>query len=134
VSRASREPSSAGNGTWAGAWFDAVLAEGIGFSNAPDRPELIYGHAFFPWSEPVALDDGDMVTVALHADLVGDDYLWRWDTRVLGPGNPKNIKADFRQSSFFGTPLSPQHLRARSSIHVPILGEEDRSIGLCYRG
>ena len=26
-------------------WFDTVLAEGIGFSNAPGQPELIYGRA-----------------------------------------------------------------------------------------
>ena len=105
-------------------WFDAWLAEGIGFSNAPGGPELIYGNAFFPWSEPIALDVGDSLTVALNAALVGDDYIWRWDTRVLDQGNPERIKANLKQSNFLGTPLSPQRLRARASAHVPNLGED----------
>src|SRR4029079_3209171 len=57
------------------AWFDATLADGIGFFNAPGEPELIYGHAYFPLSEPVPLETGDNVTVTLHADLVRDDYV-----------------------------------------------------------
>ena len=40
-------------------WFDAELADGVGFSNAPGQPELIYSSAFFPWPEPVSLDAGD---------------------------------------------------------------------------
>ena len=40
-------------------WFDATLAEGIQFSNAPGEPELIYGNAYFPLSQPVPLDTGD---------------------------------------------------------------------------
>jgi protein arginine N-methyltransferase 1 len=112
-------------------WFDALLAEGVAFSNAPGGPELIYGNAFFPWSSPVDLDIGDTVTVALHADLVGDDYVWRWDARVLAQGHPERAKANFRQSTFFGAPLAPQRLRKQSSGYVPELnadGEIDRYV------
>ena len=99
-------------------WFDATLAEGIQFSNAPGEPELIYGNAYFPLSAPVPLETGDTVTVALHADLVRDDYVWRWNTRVLGKGNPESVKANFRQSTLAGTPLSPQQLRRRADNHI----------------
>ena len=99
------------------------LAEGIRFSNAPGEPELIYGNAYFPLSQPVPLDSRRPVTVALHADLVGDDYIWRWNTRVLGQGNAERIKANFRQSTLAGTPLSPQQLRRRADIHVAKLNE-----------
>jgi type I protein arginine methyltransferase len=112
-------------------WFDTTLAEGIGFSNAPGAPKLLYGSAFFPWKEPVTLGIGDVVSVALHADLVAGDYVWRWNTRVLAHGDPAWIKADFRQSSFFGVPLSPAQLRKQASSHIPVLGEEgqiDRQI------
>jgi protein arginine N-methyltransferase 1 len=105
-------------------WFDALLAEGIGFSNAPGEPEVIYGNAFFPWPEPVGLDAGDTVGVTLHADLVGEDYVWRWDTRVLDHGRHDCSKANFRQSTFFGVPLSPRRMRALSPVHVPILGQD----------
>jgi protein arginine N-methyltransferase 1 len=108
------------------AWFDAELSEGIGFTNAPGHPELIYGNAFFPWSHPVDLEVGDTVSLRLHANLVGDDYIWRWSVRVLRQGRPDCIKADFRQSSLQGVPLSPERLRAQSSSYVPKLGEDGR--------
>ena len=107
-------------------WFDALLADGIGFSNAPGEPELIYGNAFFPWMEPVALDVGDTVTVGLHADLVGDDYIWRWNAHILERGHPERVKVRFKQTNFLGAPLSPRRLRAQSSAHVPKLGEDGR--------
>jgi protein arginine N-methyltransferase 1 len=105
-------------------WFDAILAEDIGFSNAPDAPELIYGGAFFPWSKPVTLAVGDTISVVLQADLVGDDYFWRWDTHVLNQGHLGQIKANFKQSTFFGAPLSPAQLRKQAASHVPALNED----------
>jgi type I protein arginine methyltransferase len=53
-------------------WFDAELADGIGFSNAPGQPDLIYGQAYFPLRTPIVLEPGDVVSVQLRADLVGD--------------------------------------------------------------
>ena len=103
-------------------WFDGLLALGANFSNAPGQPELIYGSAFFPFSAPVTLTPGDRVSIKLSADLVGDDYVWRWNTQVQGQGD--QIKADFKQSTFFGAPLSPAHLRKRESSYVPALGKE----------
>lgn len=103
-------------------WFDGLLAEGVSFSNAPGLPELIYGSAFFPFSAPVTLGVSDSLSVKLSADLVGDDYVWRWNTRVQGQGD--KIKADFKQSTFFGVPLSPDQLRRRESSYVPSLDKE----------
>lgn len=114
----------AGIGHGVCAWFDATLAEGIEFSNAPGRPEAIYGTAFFPWPEPVALDAGDEVSVTLAADLMGADYLWRWDTRVVNRVDPLRCKAEFRQSSFFGAPVSPARLRKQSASHVATLNDD----------
>ena len=51
-------------------WFDADLAEGTGFSNAPSAPETIYGSLFFPWPQPVSLAAGQVVNVRLEAKLV----------------------------------------------------------------
>lgn len=104
-------------------WFEATLAEGIGFSTAPDQPELVYGSAFFPWPKPVSLAEGDTVSVTLQANLVNDDYIWRWDSCVLAQGQPGQIKANFKQSTFLGTPLSPAQLRKRAASYVPELNE-----------
>jgi len=107
-------------------WFDTQLCEGVCFSNAPGSPELIYGSAFFPWSEPVDLLPGDIVTVFLQAKFVVEDYIWGWNTRVLTGGDPTRIKADFRQSTFYGTPLSPARLRKQAHDHVPSLNDDGR--------
>jgi protein arginine N-methyltransferase 1 len=105
-------------------WFDTVLAEDVGFSNAPGQPELIYGQAFFPLAEPVALSAGDEVAVRFDAHLVGDDYVWQWRTTVLEQGDPHRVKGDFRQSTIHGVPLSLDRLRRREAGHVPMLNED----------
>ena len=128
-----REPNYRGEITWNAArsgtahglsvWFDAILADGVGFSNGPSAPELIYGSAFFPWSNPVTLAVGDTILLSIQASLVGEDYIWRWDTRVMQQGDSTRIKAEFKQSTFFGVPLSSARLHKRASQHVPALNE-----------
>ena len=109
------------------AWFDAELAPGIGFSTAPGGPGTVYGQAFFPLAEPVALAEGDSVEVELRADLVGDDYMWRWNTVVReGGGLGPQVKARFAQSTFLGGVLSPAGLRKRAADFVPVLSPRAR--------
>ena len=105
-------------------WFDAELGDGIGFSNAPGGPELIYGQGFFPLQTPIALQPGDQVEVRLRADLTGDDYTWQWRTRVTTPGDTPQVKANFRQSTFFGTALSPATLRRQEASYQPALNDD----------
>ena len=87
-------------------WFDTTLGEGVAFSNAPGQPELIYGQALFPLAEPVYLAPGDTVSVALEARLIGGDYVWRWNTRVLRHGEPGATNTDFEQSTAPAVALS----------------------------
>lgn len=108
------------------AWFDAELGPDVAFSNAPGAPEAIYGQAFFPLSDPVTLAAGDTVSVAVTATLVGRDYVWSWTTRVHGGGRGGQLKAEYRQSTFLGAPLSRATLARRSADHVPALTEEGR--------
>lgn len=110
-------------------WFDGELGDGVGFSNAPGRPELIYGQAFFPLLSPLSMIGGDRVTLTLQADLVNDDYVWCWSTRVADPGGRE--KSALTQSTFFGSPLDPEQMRKRAEHHVPVLnadGAVDRLI------
>jgi type I protein arginine methyltransferase len=100
-------------------WFDAELGDGIGFSNAPGKPELVYGQAFFPLQAPIGLEPGDRIEVQLRANLVGSDYLWSWDTKVSTPGSEGVTKADYHQSTFYGAPLDPEKLRRREAGFVP---------------
>jgi protein arginine N-methyltransferase 1 len=81
-------------------WFDSELTESVGFSTAPWEPEMIYGRGFLPWNSEVALEPGDKVVIDLAAHFVSDDYIWRWNTRILRGGNDRDVKAQFDQSSF----------------------------------
>lgn len=102
-------------------WFDTVLATNISFSNAPGAPELIYGRAFFPLPEPVDVAVGVKLAVSLAANLVGEDYIWRWDTTIF---DGEQIRTRFRQSTFFGAPLSPAQLHKRGAHYVPSLNDD----------
>jgi protein arginine N-methyltransferase 1 len=111
-------------------WFDAVLVDGVELSNAPGQPEGIYGSGFFPWSSPVALTEGQRVSIDLRADMTAGDYVWSWETRVseADAGRPA---VHFRQSTFFGAPLSTAQLQKRAGRYRPTLkedGEIDRQI------
>jgi type I protein arginine methyltransferase len=98
-------------------WFDAELGDDIGFSNAPGCSELIYGQAFFPLQEAIALVEEEQVRVSLAANLVDDEYVWRWKTEVLTSGG--EVKASFQQSTLFGVPLSLENLRKRGHLFTP---------------
>lgn len=105
-------------------WFESDLSDDVHLTNAPGEPELIYGNAFFPFSEPVAVAEGDGVQVGLRADLVGEDYVWSWNTRIRKAGPSGKVKAQFRQSSFFASPLPIGEMRKRASSHRPTLNED----------
>jgi type I protein arginine methyltransferase len=106
------------------AWFDTKVAEQICISSAPGMDELVYGHAFFPWTNPVTLSAGDEIRVVLQANLIDDDYVWRWSTRVLSQNGTGVVKANFRQSTFHATLLSPDQLSKKAADYVTTLSEE----------
>jgi hypothetical protein len=54
--------------------------------------------------EPVALEKGQEIQVGLHADLVDQDYIWRWETKI--PAGANRPALHFQQSTFQGTNLS----------------------------
>jgi len=105
-------------------WFDTVLAEGVGFTNAPDQTELIYGSVFFPFLEPVLLNKDDTVSITLNADLIGDEYIWRWHTRIYAKNDPDKVITEYKQSTFDGVPLSLSQMRKRAGSYKPVLNED----------
>ncbi len=100
-------------------WFDALLTDEIGFSNAPGCYQSIYQQTFFPWTTPVRLEIGDVVRVKLRCNLVGDDYFYRWSMEVLAQGRKADIKARFDQSDFRSFPVSQASLRKAAETFVP---------------
>jgi protein arginine N-methyltransferase 1 len=101
-------------------WFDMDLAEGISLTNAPDRPHLIYGSVFLALPKPLELAAGDRLSVRLLADLVGEEYIWRWETEATGPERPRTR---LRQSTLLGSLVSLDELSRREAGHVPVVSE-----------
>jgi len=114
----------AGTGFGIIVWFEAELAEGVGFSCGPGSPDGVYGPLFFPWEQPVTLVAGQTVCVGLETKLIKDNYLWRWTTRVFAPGGSGEILFCFDQSLLNGEILSPRQLQKTASDYVPQLSED----------
>jgi type I protein arginine methyltransferase len=115
----------AGTGHGLVLWFDADLAEGIGFSSAPCAPETVYGCFFLPWPQPVPLEPSQSVAVNLEAKLMEEDYVWRWTTRIE-PQDGSGALIHFDQSQLAGEVLSPAKLHRRAAAYIPDLSEEGR--------
>jgi protein arginine N-methyltransferase 1 len=125
--RVTEEPNARGNVTCVAhrdaeahgffLWFDATIADGVGFTGGPEGPKLPYGCAFFPWPRACPLESGDAVAIDLGATLVGDDYIWTWRT-ALGATR-------FEQSTFFAD-VVPAGTFRRAESHVAELNEEGR--------
>jgi protein arginine N-methyltransferase 1 len=95
------------NGTAHGfaVWFDSELIDDVRFSNHPSSPRMIYGQGFFPFSEPVTVSEGSRIDLRIAAKFVQDDNVWRWDTDF------RDQEVSFKQSTFYGVPLSTAQLR-----------------------
>lgn len=106
------------------AWFDTEIHSGIAFSNAPGAPSTLYGQAFFPWLEPVAVDAGDVVHVRFQVLPGRPDSIWTWDTSVATAAG--ELRASFRQSTFFGYVFPADDVRRRGDSHVPALSVSGR--------
>lgn len=114
-----------GTGHGVTAWFETQLFEEIGFSTAPGNMGAIYGQGFLPWLEPVALEAGQEIEVDLHADPVGGDYIWRWDTKIAAyKDQPERI---FRQSTLQGAQFTADRLRKRAADYVPLTSESGQA-------
>jgi Ribosomal protein L11 methyltransferase (PrmA)/Arginine methyltransferase oligomerization subdomain len=116
----------AGTGHGILVWFDAELADGISFSNAPAAPEAIYGSMFFPWNQPVPLASNQTVAVDLEAKLVENDYVWRWITSIEPLERSGNPRIHFDQAQLNGAVLSTAQLHRIGADYVPRLSEEGR--------
>ena len=107
-------------------WFDAELADGIGFSCGPEESKFaeVYGRGFFPLLEPVPIAKGDMISLDIQAELIGKEYEWRWKTRITSGDDPGQIRVEFRQATDFENALSPSRIAENVLNDKPSMSEE----------
>lgn len=100
-------------------WFDGDLGNGIGYSNAPQLPELVYGRAFFPLERALDVVPGDKLETVLSVRNVKGDYVYRWKSRITATdGSPK---ASFDQSTFKATLIDRASLHKAGADYTPAL-------------
>ena len=97
-------------------WFDTELLPGIGYSNAPGQPELVYGQAFFPLEHPIARAEGASAAVRLGARLLQGQYVWSWAVEATDVAGRTHR---LRQSSFQAQILPPADLAVRAADYRP---------------
>lgn len=104
-------------------WFDAEIAEGPRFSNAPGERKQVYFQKFLPFEKPVAMREGETCAVRVRARLLENDYVWSWDTDITGRGE-ESPRESFRQSTFRGRVVSPQRIRPFAHDEAPSVTQE----------
>src|SRR5262249_38217109 len=108
-------------------WFRTRLFGEVGFDTRPGTSDSVYGQVFLPVLLPVKLKVGEKIRAGLHADLVGTDYVWRWELEL--PASSGRDAVNFKQSTFHGGRMTPSSLRKRAAEFVPVLSE----VGLAER-
>jgi protein arginine N-methyltransferase 1 len=106
-------------------WFETQLFDTAGFSSGPGPHRTVYNQLFLPWLEAVPVQQGQEIFVNLQANLVGEEYVWRWETKISRNG--QDAGRCFQQSTFLGANLTPQALRRRAADFVPALSEEGQA-------
>jgi len=102
-------------------WFEAEIAEGLGYSNAPGQPPLVYGQMFLPLEGNPRLAEGARIDLRFRATLLDGEYIWNWDWQAFdAAGQPQG--ALMRQSSFLSQIHSPKALATVSKHQIPVLG------------
>jgi type I protein arginine methyltransferase len=107
-----------------GVWFDAELSDGIGFSNAPGAPPLVYGQAFFPFPQPISVRSGDLFSIQMRADLIGGNYAWTWKTHYTPSDQTASSALAFEQSTIYSQPVPLERLKKTFASFTPSLSED----------
>jgi type I protein arginine methyltransferase len=104
-------------GTLAGllSWFEADLAEGIGFSTAPGA-ECVYDRAFLPLGDAVAVTVGDRVEARVRARFDGAEYVWAWEAMVRRADGTETRRAG---SDLGSRLMGPARRARRAGDHRP---------------
>lgn len=111
-------------------WFDAELAPGVTYSNAPGQPPLVYRQLFCPLERPLTVAPGDTLHAEIMAHLIDGSYVWSWNT-ALARGPDGAVEPCFRQSTFLEHIFHPKQLEAQSERFVPQANDKFAIDALC---
>jgi protein arginine N-methyltransferase 1 len=110
-------------------WFDAHLGPGTSILNGPtsEAPSASYRNLFFPLDRPVQIDTGQRLELEIAATLLGEDYVWRWSSRIAGAVPDGDIKARSSQCSLLSEIMSQHDLAKQAAAFRPNINEAGRA-------
>lgn len=107
-------------------WFRADLSDRVVLSNAPPLSTPSWDHAFLPLAEPIDVEAGSSVRIAVATSANGAH--WSWDVEVGGLPRADGTTPSSRQSTLFGLPMSTlEKLRRRAGTYCPQASRESEA-------
>jgi Arginine methyltransferase oligomerization subdomain/Ribosomal protein L11 methyltransferase (PrmA) len=98
-------------------WFVARLSPHVTMTNSPMSAERIYRRqVFFPIEEPVTIEAGATIDVAMR--ILPTDSMYAWDVRVSPLFGPP---VTFRHTTLRGMLLAREDLTLTNPAHQPVL-------------
>jgi len=89
-----------GNCHGLGAWFESHLSEDVTLATDPGLGTSIYGHAYFPVEDAIAVKAGDCLEFELRVRLVGHDPVWSWSIGIAGAMSEPQHQSSLRGELF----------------------------------
>jgi len=102
-------------------WFEADLADGIGFSTAPGAGNSAYSQMFIPFRRPVVAERGGRLRVELAARQMRENYVWSW-RGWLAPESSEAEELVVDQNSLAELVLDPAAMPLTAADIVPAMG------------
>jgi len=103
-------------------WFDAELATGRVLTNAPGTPETVYGRAFLPFVQPIAVAKGDRIEAELTFKALPSSYAGFWEAAVHPVAGSGRVPLRARLSTLDQLAFGPQALNSRALDYRPQRG------------
>jgi protein arginine N-methyltransferase 1 len=102
-------------------WFEADLADGVGFSTGPGAGISAYNQMFIPFRRPVVAERGGHLRVELAARQMRENYVWSW-RGWLAPDGSSAEQLIVDQNSLAGLVLDPAAMPLTGADTVPAMG------------
>jgi type I protein arginine methyltransferase len=102
-------------------WFEADLADGVGFSTRPGGDISAYTQMFIPFRRPIAAERGGRLRVELAARQMRENYVWSW-RGWLAPETSDTEELVVDQNSLAELVLDPAAMPLTDADTVPAMG------------
>jgi protein arginine N-methyltransferase 1 len=110
-------------------WFGAQLSPSVRISNSPlDQGAIDRNQVFFPIEQPVEVNEGEQVKIAMH--ILTADHVVTWTVEVFGraeAGDQLTRTARFSHSTWKGMLVAREDLHKTRPDFVPMLRPRARA-------